>query len=683
MSLRAASALMILCVLCGALGWFGFQAVDQPAPPARGTESTLTRVEDGGVPASARSGGGQSAAAEIATVPDSGRRSPPVGQGIQGNSSEGPPSIGVTARGAEGPLTEFTLLVTQMGAHAPDSLRAVEGVVHLSPRDLPCRVMVVSSESFSDIVEIADPADCALETRRLVDVHGTVRDAVSDEPVAGVTVALSRVDIVGQWRDAAAAAGLQLSRTAGSEATGDYVLPGVPDGTYELTATASTHDAATVVAAGDVAPLIRLTPRRAVDVHLHGVDMGTPDAYFVGTSPTSARYPVDRGGTGRLLLEAGAPGPDVTVFFPDDTELTAIFMNPPQDLSAGLDVTVGGGELATVTLHGEVGETERLILCVQFTSALGYDVFATRWIVPGEPEQLKFCEPGVAWFDATLRSEDGTLRALARQRVELRAGVHEHVALELSGHRCYLRFVDASGAALTEGEVYLATPADSHLTPVGGQLDTSGRALVPFRDETALHLIGSLGPLGAALVDVPVDIDARHTDERSVDVGTVQRASVTIVENGQPVASRWFDLVGPTSGLIVANLRTGEEGAPAEVAWYSAGTGALRFDGADVWSPRELVPLTPGEHRIELVRRAHCTFRTRGRAVVDIRHMATGMQLAALLTHDGVRTEEIPGGRRMWGPPCGAFEVRLEGEDAWRGPFSVGPGDWVIVDVEE
>lgn len=592
------------------------------------------------------------------------------------------PAARITLRTEQDQLEEFTVLLVPPGTSAPVPKTAYDGVLEVPLVDLPCRVLAVGGGSFTDELPLTEVGEYDLTTKRLVAVRGEVREAASESPIASAEVRLERTDLAQEWHAALQSLGLDLAPTAMTGVDGAFLVPGVPVGEYELSATSPTHDPASVTTKDELAPLIRLTARRAVPVRLHGIDFGAPEEYSVGTSPAGTKYPVDRTGTGRLLLEAGLPGPDVTVFYPDDTELTAIYLSPPADLSAGLDVTVGGAEVATVTLHTAGAADERHILCVQFTSARGYDAFVTRWITAGEPERLTFCEPGVAWFDVTTKNSNGTLRALARERVELRAGVPADVSLELSSVPCHLRFVDAAGAPLVEGEVYLATDSDSHLTPVGGALDPSGRALVPVRAETELHLIGSLGPYGAALVDVPVSIDARHTTERVVDVGALERASVTLVEEGTPVAGCAFDLVGAAMQLVVSNHSTGPEGEAAELAWYSAGDPKLRLDAWNVWSPRGLLPLTSGAHQIDIVRRAHCTFRTRGLAVVDVRHLASGLGLEQLLQHEGVRTEEIPTGRRLWGPPSGAYEVRLEGEAHWRGPFVVAPGAWAIVDVD-
>jgi hypothetical protein len=589
----------------------------------------------------------------------------------------------ITVRDEHDSLTEFVVLLARPNASAPVPRTVDDGSLEIPLEDLPCRVLALGGGSFTDELPLTAVGEYDLSTKRLVDVRGEVREAESEAPIASAEVRLDRTDLAQEWRGALQSLGVDMTPTATTSTDGAYLVTGVPVGTYELTATSPSHDASSVTTTDDSAPLIRLTLRRAIPVRLHGIDLGRPEDYSVGTSPVGTRYPVDRTGMGRLLLDAGLPGPDVTVFYPDDTELTAIFLSPPADLSAGLDVNVGGAEVATVTLHTAGDVDERYILCVQFTSARGYDAFATRWITAREPERLTFCEPGVVWFDVTTKRSNGTLQALARERVELRAGVPVHVALELTSAPCHLRFVDAAGAPLVDGEVYLATESDSHLSPVGGALDANGRALVPVRTETELHLIGSLGPHAAALVDVPVSIDPRHTTERIVDVGKLERASVTLVEEGKPVAGRVFDLVGAATQLVVSNHRTGPEGEAAELAWYSAGDPTLRLDAWDLWSPRGLLPLLPGTHRIDIVRRAHCTFRTRGRAVVDVRHFVSGLALEQLLQHEGVRTEEIPTGRRLWGPPCGTYEVRLEGEAHWRGPFVVAPGDWVIVDVDE
>lgn len=590
-------------------------------------------------------------------------------------------------------LHTFSLIAFETTDGRAHDINSSDGRVVAEAIHMPAQVMAVGGQTYSPLYEHipgpvgAGSAPIVLLGIGRASIDGVLREAGTAAVVIGAVVRLTPTDVSDQIRLALERHGVELVRTSVSDPNGAFSFDRVHAGKYLLSAHSPVHQAASreveIDADRGLGDALELVPKESVTVRLVGVDDGAAMSYSVAHAAAGNRAQFGADGSARVLLESSVPSPHMTVYFPDDTELSALFVTPPASLDDGLDIRVGGGQVLTVTLSAPSRIEERLVLNLQYRSQLGYDVFLTRWITSNEPEVLTMCEPGVVWVDVGVLRDDRTLAKLARDRVEIRTGVRESVTIELGDERCYLRLMGLDDRPIDQGEVYLATPSDSHLSPTGGVLDSNGRLVVPARSESEFFLIGVAGIERCALVDFPVTLDTKRGGVVDVRVGEVLVSEVELLDRftGAPLGGRTIDLVGGRTGLVAASYSSDLDGAPIRIGFYAGGEPRLRVDEWDVWSPREPIPLTAGRNAIRIHRRAYCTFKTDGRRVLDIRHAQLGLNTSALLADESVQDEEITGGRRFWGIPSGAYAVRLEGEDEWRGPFEVTPGEWCIVEV--
>jgi len=531
------------------------------------------------------------------------------------------------------------------------------------------------ADSQNDGAGTAPPAD---DGPALLDF--LVLDARNGAPVSGASLLMTRVA-------SAPEVVLASEHQARTDSNGRAQWSDLAQGTYQLTVSSERHQRASRSVVVDsrrvVLPPIELEPLPAATVKLLGAEREDATAYEVARFGRGLRVSFDANGETSLPWPDDAL-PELTIHAPDDVEISALF----GDLEAAdepMSVRIAGGEALDVNVVGEFDEARTLVLCLQFNSSLGYSAFVTTPVALGSTKSFTLCEVGDAWLDVGVNRDDRTLATLARASVRISEGRPTSVTVDLGRERTWARFESGPGVRVLHGELYFAVAGESPLSPAGGALDERGRVLVPAQAEREFFVIGVTGPPGAPVVaaDVQVHLDTRAGGEMVVALGDVVESEVHLVDaiTGAPLTGRRCDLIGGSTRQFAAEVFTGQDGAPARVRWHARGTPCVELFWTDVWSPRQPVALTAGDVRVAVLRRAECTFRAPGALVTDVRHVAMGLDGAGLRADAGVHIEPVADGLHCRGIPSGVYQVRLQGDEVWRGPYAVAPGLPSIIDV--